>query len=226
ATVPAPAEFPVLGRCRRSVGCLGRARAAGSARRVLPARRRRGAAPGSTRRGRGPDAGRSGPGQRRGDLVVAQQEGRLVEALPSHPSRDLVVALARVARPAGGDDVAHGVPPAPRDGEDAVLLQRHAVGAAVRAPAPGSHERLPLVGREVVVGPLDPGPATAGVPGTSRHTHGTATVGTPPIPPGGWRTPSPKSRGFVALAANEPRDDEWDADRGEAGRVGRGSRGG
>ena len=46
------------------------------------------------------------------DLVVAEQEGPFVELLASQPPGDLVVALARVARPTRRRDVGERVPPA------------------------------------------------------------------------------------------------------------------
>jgi hypothetical protein len=71
------------------------------------------------------------------DVDVALEEGALVEALATEPGGDLVVALAGVARAAGGDDVVERVATAPRQGQHAVLLQRLAGDAAVGAPAPG-----------------------------------------------------------------------------------------
>ena len=46
------------------------------------------------------------------DLELSKQKGAAVEPLPTQPSGDLVIAFARVARTAHGDDVGQRVPPA------------------------------------------------------------------------------------------------------------------
>lgn len=79
------------------------------------------------------------------DLGVTQEEGTLIEPLPAHPRRDLVVALARIAGAAGRGDVGKGVPPASRQREYAVPLQRSTRPAAVGAAAPGLSEVMPRV---------------------------------------------------------------------------------
>ena len=70
------------------------------------------------------------------ERAVSKQEGALVEPFSAEPARDLVVGLARVARPARGHDVLDRVPPAARERQDAVVLKRACRRAAVGAAAP------------------------------------------------------------------------------------------
>jgi hypothetical protein len=80
------------------------------------------------------------------DLGVAEEEGGFRQAFAAEPGGDLFVALAGIARGAGGDDVVEGVAAASGEGEDAVALKGEAGGATVGAAAPGLLEGGPLVG--------------------------------------------------------------------------------
>ena len=92
----------------------------------------------------------------------------------SNRLRRLVVALARVARGAGGDDVVEGVPTAARDRQDAVLLEGPVGGAAVGAPSPRLDEGGPLGRGEIVVDEGHPAlsPARCPHPATPTSGHG------------------------------------------------------
>jgi hypothetical protein len=120
-------------------------------------------------------------GERRVDLQVAQQEGALVEPPAPQPAGDFLVALAGVAGAAGRRDVVERIAAAARDCQHAVALERHADRAAVGAATPSLLERDPLFGAQVMLDPLYPAPAPAGVPGPagSVDRHGSRVRWTP-----------------------------------------------
>ena|GEM_PF-1611994 len=91
---------------------------------------------------------------RRRELVPPHQEHLLVELLAPQPAGDLVVALARAARPTDRYDVVTGRATATRQRQNAVLLQREASGTAVGATTPEFLQRGPLGRGQVVVGKL------------------------------------------------------------------------
>jgi len=100
------------------------------------------------------------------------QKGSLIEPLPPKPAGDFVVALARVAGAARGDDVVERVATASRNSEDAVALQWLVGLAAVRAACPGGLECGPLHIGEVVNHSIQPAFATACGPGLATPTYG------------------------------------------------------
>jgi hypothetical protein len=95
------------------------------------------------------------------DRRPLQQEPRLVEPAPSHPRRHLVIALAGVARPAGGHHVLEGVATTARDRQHAVLLECGPVGATVRAGCPRFEDDGPVRSRQIASGCRDPAGAAA-----------------------------------------------------------------
>jgi hypothetical protein len=107
----------------------------------------------------------------RGDREPAHEEGSLVETASSQPGSDFLVPLAGVARWARRYDILDGVPPADRDGQDAVALERHAGGTAVGASSPGILERIPLRAGQVVLDACHSAATPAGVHGLSTSTN-------------------------------------------------------
>src|SRR5215207_3708969 len=115
--------------------------------------------------------------ERRVDLKVAQQEGPFVESLAPQPAGDFGVALTGVAGPADGHDVAERVPPAARERQHAVSLQRSIGGTAVGAPTPGRLERGPLPVAEVVLDAIHAALAPASGPRPTTPAHHRALHG-------------------------------------------------
>ena len=106
------------------------------------------------------------------DLDVSKEEGALVEAFPAQPTRDFVVALARIARAACRYDVGKGVPTATRHRQHAVALQRRGRLAAVRTAAPCLLQGRPLIGGEIVLDALHAPLASRRCPRPARPTRG------------------------------------------------------
>jgi hypothetical protein len=139
----------------------------------------------------------------------ARSSSRLRRSQPG-PQR----CTAGVARPADGHDVAQRVPPAARERQHAVPLQRGVGGTAVGAPTPRRLERAPLRVAEVVIDAIHPAlaPASgspcacqppAGRRPAARRQAGTGCGAAPSASVGQRPPPSASSRpGASAMSAS------------------------